>query len=160
MRLGVGRPIARIGEIKAPVRPERQIVGPVELHAVGFGDQDFDFAAGAGLLDRRRTVDGRGPSSNIGSLRGIDATVASEHAGVWSTADIGVGACLPGLRVPHPDRARVGVGVDDPAVVEFVWTLGVPEAARTDSDWLLHRLLPFVHQVTSPPVKFIACPVM
>ena len=98
MRLGVGRPISRIGEIEAPVRSKRQIVGPVELHAIGFGDQDLDFATGAGLLDRRRTVDGRGPSSNIGSLRGIDATVASEHAGVWSATDIGVGACLPG----HP----------------------------------------------------------
>ena len=58
------------------------------------------------------------------------------------------------------DLARVGVGEDDAAVVELIGALGMAKPDGAHVDRLLHVRPPLSHQLTRPPVKLIAWPVM
>src|SRR4051794_30537569 len=131
-------PVAGIREVEAPIRPEGQVVRAVEFLAVRFGDEDLDLARRAGLLDRGRPAFGCHPDADARRLGRTNATVAAEHTGIRATADMSIGAGIASVRISDADRARIDVGVDDPAVVELVRAFGMPKALGADDQRLLH----------------------
>src|SRR3954454_6918289 len=133
-RMGLfGRvPVAGIREVEAPIRREGQVVWAVEFFAVRFGDEDLDLARWAGLLDRGRPVFACHPGSDVRCLGRIHTTVAAEHTGIRAAADMGILAGIASAWVPDADRARVCVGVDDPAVVELVRAFRMPKVLGAD----------------------------
>ena len=105
-------------------------------------------------------MDRRDPGTDIGRLSRINGAVRAQHAGVGTAANECVGRLCVRLWIPATNLARIGVGEDHAAVVKLVGTLGMAEPRGADNDGLLQALLPCLHQLTSPPVKLIAWPVI
>ncbi len=72
-------------------------------------------------------MDRRDPGADIGRLGGIDGAVRSQHAGVGTAADEGVGRLRVRLGIPAANLARVGIGEDHAAVVKLVGAFRMAE---------------------------------
>ena len=164
MRLVDLVPVAGIGEVEPAVGAEGEVVRrrrtscrrPRSTTISTLPSGERRWIDGGRVLGRDPRADGR-------ALGRVDVAVRAEHAGVRAAADEGVRPLLLGLRIPDADLARIGVGEDDPAVVQHVGPFGMAKARRADRHRFLHGFLPMVAALTTftiPPVKFSAWPVM